>query len=936
MQGLKRSRIHRSESGPHRSHLASCCLIALAAMATNVAAQSAPEQSAQSSEETASGKATQLDTVQITASRVARQGFESPTPTTVLDREALDVAGNSNIAETINELPSMRPSMTHTSTTNNSDFTGGNFMDLRGLGFRRALVLVDGKRATPTHVQGAIDMNMIPQGIISKVEIVTGGASAAWGSDAVAGVANLVFDRNFVGVKGNAQMGTTTYGDRDTKLLSLTWGKEFADSRGHFIISADANRNSGVRWMRERTWGGWNKIANPAYTATNDEPRQLLVYNGRSSALAYGGLINSGPLAGTAFDSDGNPVPFTYGDLRTSSTMRGGDGSADIENLPLEAPVDRYTAYSRASFDFTDNLTGYLEASWGRSSGVSPSLTRSDSGLTIRRDNPFIPSAIAAQMDELGLASIRIGRYNRDYGTSILDRSTVMQRGVVGLEGAFGDTWSWDAYYTAGETRLDRKTRDHRITARLNPAVDAVTDPVTGEAICRSAAARAEGCHPLNLFGENQMSQESLDYVLGTAWVTTRLRQNAAAFALRGEPWTLAAGPVSVATGAEWRREEVDLDSDPLSQSQAFATGNAIPFSGAQSVKEAFGEVVVPLLSERDWARKLELNLAARVTDYSLSGTVNTWKAGMTWAANDIFLVRAAKSRDIRAPSLNDIYSRGSTSVLSVFDPELNLQYQVRNVSSGNAGLVPEEADTLTLGIVVTPNDSFGFSLDYYDVKLDKAIITLAAAETVERCYSTQPQLCRLLDRDPITGRVTSVNVSPQNLEQLHLSGVDLEATWRINLPKSRLTLRSLVSYIDTLTMDDGMTVTQMAGQTTQPTVSGIGGQPRWRGSFSANYARGPLRLNATARHVGGGVIDHTYTSKDLNILEHSGRTYIDLGGSYDFIRNRDGLRLTAFATIKNAANKSPPINGVGGYATTRALYDVIGRQYIAGIRFGF
>lgn len=905
----------------------------MAVMSAEAAAQTAP---AQPVGDASKEKATELDSVQVTASRVAREGFSAPTPTTVLDREALDVAGNANIADTINELPAVRPSMTHTSTTNNTEFTGGNFMDLRGLGFRRALVLVDGKRFTPTSAQGAVDMNMIPQGLVSKVEVVTGGASAAWGSDAIAGVANMVFNHDFIGLKGTVQAGTTTYGDRNTRGLSLTWGNEFADSRGHFIVSADMDKNDGIRWMRERKWGGWNKIANPAYTATNDEPRQLLVYDGRSSAMAYGGLINSGPLAGTAFDANGNPYRFTYGDLRTSSTMRGGDGSADIENLPLQAPVDRYTAYSRASFDFTDNLTGYLEASWGKSSGVSPSLTRTDSGLTIRRENPFIPDAIAEQMDDLGLASIRVGRYNRDYGTSIVDRSTETKRVVAGLEGAFGDSWTWDGYYTAGKTAIERNTRDHRITARLAPAVDAIADPVTGQPICRSAAARAEGCHPINLFGEHQMSQESLDYLLGTAWTRVKLRQQAAAFSLRGEPWTLPAGPVSVATGAEWRRETLDQDTDPLSQAQAFATGNALPYSGSESVKEAFGEVVVPLLSGRAMAKNVELNLAARITDYGLSGTVNTWKAGLTWAFNDVFLLRAAKSRDIRAPSLSDIYSRGSTSLLSVFDPQLNIQYQVSNMSSGNKDLVPEEGDTLTVGMVITPSEAFGFSLDYYDVKLDKALITLAAAETVERCYSTQPQLCGLLDRDPTTGRITAVHVTPQNLEQLHLSGADFEATWRIPLPRSRLTLRSLISYIDTLTMDDGMTLTQMAGQTTQPTVSGIGGQPHWRGSVSASYSRGPLHLNASARYVGGGVIDHTYTRKDLNILEHSGRTYLDLGASYDFIRDREGRRLTAFVTIKNAANKDPPINGVGGYATTRALYDVIGRQYLAGIRFGF
>lgn len=904
----------------HRSPLSVACMVALGLGVGGTAA----------AQERTVPEATQLDAVKVSATRVTREGFEAPTPTTVVDREALDIAGNTNVADTINELPAARPSMTPTSTTNNSSYTGGNFMDLRGLGFRRALVLVDGKRFTPTHVEGMVDMNVIPQGLVRKVEIVTGGASAAWGSDAVAGVANLMLDRHFVGTKGTLQAGTTAHGDRNTELFSLTWGTRFAEDRGHFIVSGDWNDNDGIGWMRDRDWAGWGKISNPAYTADNDEPIQLLVPDARSANMAYGGLINSGPLAGTAFDENGEPIPFTYGDHRSGTGMQGGDGSANIDNLALQAPNTRTTVYSRASFDFTENLTGFFEGSWARSSGISPSLTRQDTAITIRRENPFIPDAIATQMDDLSLATIRMGRYNRDYGTTINDRYTMTRRAVAGLEGWFGGSWSWDAYYSVGESEHVLRQAQNRIVANYNFAIDAIPDPVTGEAICRSADARADGCAPLNLFGENRMSQASLDYVLGTAWRRSSVRQKAAAFTLRGEPLELPAGPVSLATGAEWRQEQAAVYSDPLSTASAFATGNATPWGGEVSVKEGFGEVVVPLLVDRPGARKVDLNIAARVTDYSLSGTVETWKIGGTWEVNDLVRFRAAQSHDIRAPSLSDMFTTGTTSVFTVFDPELQLRYSVGSRSSGNTDLVPEEADTTTFGVVLTPSSDFGISLDYYDVKMDKAIITFGAADNVERCYSTHPQVCSTIVRDPTTGRIDYVRAVPQNLEQLHLRGADVEANWRRDLSRGNLALRGLVSYVDTLSMDDGITASEMAGQTTQPTVSGIGGQPHWRGSLSAIYRLDRLTLNASARYVGGGVIDHTYTHKDLNILEHSGRTYFDIGGSYRL----DGI--TLFATVKNVADMDPPINGVGGYATTRALYDTIGRQYTVGLRFRF
>ena len=617
---------------------------------------------------------------------------------------------------------------------------------------------------------------MVPQGLVSKVEIVTGGASAAWGSDAVAGVANLILDRRFVGLKGSVQAGTTRHGDRNTRGLSMTWGERFAGDRGHFIVSADVDQNDGIFFMRARDWGGWNKIANPAYTADNDEPRQLLVKDGRSSVMSYGGLINQGPLAGIAFDADGNPFEFTYGDLRTASTMRGGDGSADIENLPMQAPVNRKTLYSRASYVFTDRLTGFIEGSYAKSEGVSPSLVRSSSAITIRRENPFIPASIAAQMDALNLATIRLGRYSRDYAQTMNNRYTEVRRVVAGLEGSFGETWSWDAYYTIGDVESQVQIAQNQITAHYNFAIDAITDPNTGEAVCRSVAARADGCAPLNLFGENQMSRASLDYVLGISQRRNMIRQNAASFAMRGEPFSLPAGPVSAAMGLDWRHEEARVESDPLSIAGSFATGNALPFSGDQSVKEVFGEAILPLFADVGWSKSFDLSLAARLTNYSSSGTVNTWKTGISWTINDRIRVRSALSRDIRAPSLNDMYAAGSSSLLSVFDPVLNIQYSVTNRSSGNPDLVPEEADTFTLGVVFTPTQNLGFSLDYYDVGMDKALITLAAPAIVERCYGISPQVCPMITRNPDTNRITSVQVSPQNLERLHLRGVDFES----------------------------------------------------------------------------------------------------------------------------------------------------------------
>src|SRR5690606_23999281 len=244
------------------------------------------------------------------------------------------------------------------------------------------------------------------------------------------------------------------------------------------------------------------------------------------------------------------------------------------------------------------------------------------------------------------------------------------------------------------------------------------------------------------------------------------------------------------------------------------------------------------------------------------SGTVGTWKAGATWQINDLAKLRSTLSRDIRAPSLSELYSGGSTSTFSVFDPQLGQTYSVSSISSGYDGLEPEEADTRTIGVVFTPPRNLQLSVDYYDISLDNALITFQAASIVERCSSTPPQVCGLIVRDG-SGRIDHVRVAPQNLQSMELSGVDVELSWRRPVGAGNLSFRALASYIDRLTLDDGVTRSEMAGSTSQPTIASIGGQPHWNGNLYVGYEIGALNLNSTVRYVGGGNINNDYTHKD-------------------------------------------------------------------------
>lgn len=886
-------------------------------------------------------KVTELEDIVVTGSRVARQGFEAPTPTTVIGQDDIARVAAPNIADVINQMPSLRATLTPQSSTNTFSFAAGNYVDLRGLGFDRTLVLVDGKRFTSAQVQGGVDLNAIPQALVGGVEIVTGGASAAYGSGAVAGVVNLKFNRQLDGLKGTIQGGTSEHGDHQNYLVSLGYGVGFAGDRGRLLVAGEIYDNNGVASLADRDWGAksWAIIPNPAYTAANAEPRNLLVSGRRSANLTSGGVILSGPLAGTQFLPGGEPAPFRTGTLVSATAMVGGDGADPTPLLALETPLERKNAYTRVSFALTPRLTAFGEASYSESRSHFPSTVRSDTALRINRDNPFLPAATAQAMDAAGVTSFTMGRLHSDIGRANFVTFVKTRRLVAGLEGDLGRGWSFDAYYAHGEAFNRAYAENNRYNSRFTAALDATRDPTTGAAICRSAAARAEGCVPLNLFGDGAPSAASVAYVNVTSRTANLLEQDIAAATLRGEPLSTWAGPVSVAVGAEWRKEQVDVTSDALSSSFALGTGNLMPWSGQMTVREAFGEAVIPLAADMALARSLELNLAGRVTDYSTSGTVQTWKIGATWDLNGQVRFRGTLSRDIRAPTLNDLFAQGSSSVATVLDPQLGRNVTIQAFNGGNPALKPEKADTTTLGVVLSPSitPNFRLSVDYYDIDVKGALLTLTTAAIVDRCYRDSPQLCSQIRRNA-AGDITQVLTSPANLQSIRESGVDVEIGYRLSVGDANLTFRGLINYLDKLWLTDAGVVTRLEGATDQPSISGVGGTPHWRGNASATYERGPWTASLTGRYVGGGTLNNDYTSKDLNVLHSGDRLYLDVSGSYDLTAGDDGRTLALFVAVTNLANQDPPITGAAGgaFATSRALYDMIGRVYTAGVRFKY
>jgi len=918
-----------------------------------------------------------LDEVVVTGTRVERAGFEAPTPLTVIGLEELKAASVSNIAEFVNTLPSVVGSATpqNSNTSISAGTAGVNALNLRGLGTVRTLVLVDSQRSVGSVLSGVVDVNNIPQGLVERVEIVTGGASAAYGSDAVSGVVNFILDRDYTGFKGEFDTNESGEGDNQAVRGSLTFGMPFAGERGHIVLNAEAIDDDGVKGV-PRDWNqdGWYLINNPTYTTTNGQPEYLVTPTAALMQAAAGGLITSTILRGTAFGVGGAPYQFNYGSFKPAASastpqtagpwMVGGGWQTNQFNSAqsLKASEKRDGYFGRVSFDVSDNVTAFLQAS--RNTTKTNNTTGyqfNQANVTIRSDNAFIPASVRATLQANNIASFVMGTMNADLPLRLAVNDRTVTRYVVGFEGkvdVFGSGWRWNAYYQSGKSESLEMAQDITNNARLALAQDAVFRPGTTQIVCRSTLTNpSDGCVPLNRMGIGVASKEALAYVLGNPQREQILEQNVAALSVNGEPFSVAAGPVSIAAGIEQREEEVSGFVDPIYRSGWFV-GNYLPNFGKYDVKEAFLETVVPIAAGKPMAEALDLNAAVRRTDYSTSGAVTTWKVGVTYSPNDDLRFRVTRSRDIRAPNLGELFAAGTSNTNNVLDPfNNNANTQYRGVNRGNPNLKPEEADQWGLGVVLQPSALPGFnaSLDYYEIDLAGAIGSLPAQEIVDRCFEGSQVYCAAITRGVAAGGtniITEIAISPFNLAERINRGVDLELSYSMDVPglagnSGNLQLRGLVTkYLENYTDDGIVTPTDSVGSNTGD------GPPDYIYRLTARYKSGPFALSLTGRGVSAGVYNPVWVEctsacpastsifRTINDNDIEGQFVVDANFTYTLERQNDSS-YELFLNIRNVLDTDPPIvapgpagSAYGTPATNPTLFDQLGRNFRVGVRF--
>ena len=979
---------------------------ACAALAIGSAAhaQTEPPLDATSPQTSEAAEEADADDIVVTGTRIVRDGFEAPTPITVLTQEDIqNTSPTNNVADFVNQLPSLagstRPSNSRLNLS--SGQAGINALNLRNLGEVRTLVLLDGRRSVASTVTSLVDVNTLPQMLIERVEVVTGGASAAYGSDAVAGVVNFILDKDYEGIKLQADSGITSRGDGFNYSFGAAGGLSFADGRGHVLLSGELAHRDGI-FNANRGWNqtGFVRIQDPAWVSNATTPRFLVRRMVGAANSTPGGLI-TGSTGGTAnrlrglyFGPGGVINEFQFGALTFPSPTgsaaptltQGGDWRINDSGrrIGLDPEDDRYGVFGRLSYEVADGVELFAEAGYNRQRiffNAGPNLS---TGQVLQANNAFLINAFnAAGRSLAGINTVTIATTAADLPFRVADNRRRVQRYTIGAQGdfeLFGKPAVWDAYGQYGRAKLREQLRNIMHVDRLARATAAVfsTPGDTSSPIVCAVNADADpsnndpSCVPLNRLGLGVANPAAIDYVLGDPFRDEKVEQTVVAANLSLTPFATWAGDVSVALGAEYREEKikgfVPQEFQPVFSTNAagqlvsrnvWSVGNFLPTNGKYDVKEAYLEAVVPL------GLGFEFNGAARATDYSTSGYVTTWKAGATWQPIEDFRLRATRSRDIRAPNLNELFQAGTANTDSVSNPffpgvgplgnTYGASISYSGLVTGNLDLDPEKADSWNIGAVVSPRFLPGFraSVDYFDIDLKDAIDSLTFQQIVNRCFEGIQEYCDAITQDPVNATRVLIRSQPFNFARRQVRGIDFDASYRAPLDQlfgdapGDLTLRGVATRYIENRVDTGV-----PGAPVLNTVGVNGGQsttPRWLYRFNATYDTDTWSLTGVARGVSAGKYlanqiecttncptgrtateESQFPTTDDNTV--SGAFYVDLNLTmkFDAMQRGDG---EFFINVTNVFDSDPIVLPETGLAANTTYSDLLGRAFRIGFR---
>jgi iron complex outermembrane receptor protein len=931
----------------HRSHLASGLLAGVSALAFGPLAYA---QAAAGAEPQA------LDEVVITGSRVIQNGNAMPTPVTVVSAEQLLKTTPTNVIDALTAMPVFAGGRTTTSQPgNSSQNNAAHVLNLRNIGNTRTLILFDGRRVPPTSPAGEVNVDLVPSMLLSRVDVVTGGASAVYGSDAVAGVVNFVTDRNFNGFKVDAHYGTSQLNDGQEWKFGIAGGTPLFDGRGHIEGSYEFYDNEGIFNKFNRGWGrnvwtmqGAGTTANPYH----------LVRNSRISQSSFLGLIRSGPLADQVFRLNGQLSPFQHGAPSGANGIESGGDGGYFYQASLQALLRSHQAFGRFDFDLTDKIHAYAEVVGMRTHNANNHQTNEFRNITLSAQNAFLAPEHQQRMAAANVTQFTYSKMMMQAPPLGSDTRVKDYLINVGLEGEFGDGWKWDLSYVHSENEQRTANPANIDNQRAQAALDAVRDGA-GNIVCRTSITHPglyPGCIPLNLFGPTSESIDALNYILVRTQYVAETSMDDVGASIAGSPFDTWAGPVQMAFSAEMRKLRYSSESNAQPTDRANCTGlrfncnantprwisNVVATTPevSQTVKEAAIEADVPLLKDAPFAESFNINGAARVTDYNTSGTVWTWKLGFSWDVNGQVRLRGTRSRDIRAPNLNELFGPVSVNPAGVTDVHTGIVGQAPFVQSSNPGLVPEVAETWTAGFIYRPEwlPNFSASLDWYKIKIGNAITTLQGQNVTiqnicESSGGTSP-FCDLIQRPlPFSDRsaanfVTAFLSRPENAQTVKTEGFDAEVNYSADLLGGNLGLRGLLTY------QPHLKTVQFPGA---PVLDAADVPPlaKTRVTILAKYRYDKWSIDIQERWRSG----YTFNPDRRLVYSEPRRKSYALTNLTVTYEPKKGSEF--YANVTNLFDKQPdPFGAVGGPSGVPGLFggypqgdDIVGRYFVVGVR---
>ena len=946
------------------------------------------------------GASESVETVTVTGSRVISDIANSPTPITAVSSDQLLTTTPTNIADGLNKLPIFQNSGSNRSLSSGGGNSSGDFLNLRNFGQNRTLVLLDGMRLPVSNQDGAVDVSTLPQTLMSRVDVVTGGASSVYGSDAITGVVNFILDKSFTGFKYEANAGISEYGDGLKYKVNAAAGTDLFGGRGHIEGALEYRHGDGVLQFARPVFAVNLGAFNTGNTAAN--PVTNILHAGQTVSTFSGkiGCTNCS-VNGYEFGQPGIPTPANLGFIPPgqSAIASGGDGAA-VTSESIYGDTRNATAFGRFSYKLSDDITFFTQLSLAQANEFNyffPSQQEpSRQTVTYFKNNPFLPLATQQLLGDNsatdpnwatdGTNTFTVSEWyqnpNRYRKTNNVTRNIVSS---TGLNGAFGN-FAWDAHYTHGETRLSTTGVFNGNNQFHDAAQDAVIDPATHSIVCwnDTAAAIAQfgnlypGCIPINTFGNNVTTDAQYTYWSRSTHFTESNIMDDIAADISGNLFQLPAGPLKVALAGEMRWLDYTIDSNASPTAVVDCTGlrlcgnaagkgfvtnqasvtqtlwdnNTLPSTTAsENVWEFSGEIGVPILKDVPLVQSLDADLAGRYTDYSISGSVETWKIGLDWHVNDSVRFRGTTSVDIRAPTLNDLFSPTVSSSGPFLDPLTQFNPGgIQTLSGGNPNLVPEASRTYTGGVVLTPSFIPGLtmSVDYYQIKLKNAITTISGSNTAiaNICIAsggTSP-FCTLYVRPfPYT------NTTPANYPTLLKSqklnaafnvteGEDYEIDYTFDTADVLDSLAGIVTLRGFLNVAPVNTTSSFTGAPVNHT-----NQPKGHATLFGDYTLGNWSVDAQWHWFSGGTNIQVFGPGQTFYAQ----PYYGSFSTMDFTLTRqitfdNGSTVSAYFNVQNAFDSVPPYT-VGSSGNPGSIFggipqgeDVMGRYFTIGIRGNF